>query len=76
MDKDPETLKDFKVLPWLRELRDRNAEELKGLSNEEIVARTRAATKDVLEKMKAQGAVVHDAGDWRRRGVLKNQEGQ
>ena len=76
MKDEPESLSNFKVLPWLRAVRDKNAEELKGLSNEEIVARTRAATEDILKKMKAQGAVVHDAGDWRRRGVPKNQEGR
>lgn len=32
---------EFKVMPWLRALRDRNAKIEKGMSNKEILKRTR-----------------------------------
>jgi len=69
--------KEFDVMKWLREVRDKNAEAMKGLSNEEILAKTREATEDSFKKIRLlPGTTIHDAGDWRRGGVPKNQQGR
>lgn len=55
----------FKVMPWLRELRDRNTAECKGLTPDEMVRKTEAAAAEFHGEYMRQhpDAVVHKAGE-------------
>lgn len=56
---------EFKIMPWLRALRDRSAGESRGLSPDEIVRKTEAAAARFhSEYMRLHpDAVVRKAGD-------------
>ncbi|MCA9439938.1 MAG: hypothetical protein KC964_03965 [Candidatus Omnitrophica bacterium] len=62
-------MNDFKVLDWLREVRDRNAEIESGMSKKERIERSREGAKALIEELRqTPGVVIHPAGEgWRRK---------
>jgi hypothetical protein len=57
---------DFKVMKWLRDVRDRNAIEEKGMSAQDRLARNREGSRRNLDAMcKDPNNSVHPAGERR-----------
>jgi hypothetical protein len=57
---------DFKVMEWLRQVRDENAEEEKGLSPQEKLSRTEQGSQEILDAMlRDPRNAIHRAGERR-----------
>lgn len=68
-------MSEFRVMDWLREVRDRNAEEESGLSLTERLARTERGAHELLEQMlEAAEVTVHRGGQWRVKRAASEQE--
>ena len=58
---------DFKVMKWLRSVRDANAAAEHGMSSQDRLTRTEEETRDVIERMlKDPRSSSHQAGEWRK----------